>query len=274
MKRCFVALMALFAAAAISISAVASVEKGDAAMKDKRYREAIKQYESYLKKNPNDSAVIVKLAYAYDSAKWFGQAVQWWEKYIDKFEDGKDIIKAKKAAAKDHRWIGANYYNNLGESPELAVQNLERAIELDPKLSDLYIWLARIQLSEGRYGDAVSLLTKGKKALPDDKTIAWMYKTAKGKLDNGGSAYDKYVQGWNLYANGDKDGALERFRAASADNPDFAAAHLWIARILHEKGDFEGAIPEWQAVLKFEPDNARAAWFLKNAQAAASPKKK
>jgi tetratricopeptide (TPR) repeat protein len=274
MKRLINIALIFSLALCFGTAAAASVADGDAAMKQKKYRDAVKEYEEYMKKNPNDDGAMIKLAAAYESANWYGQSVQWWEKYIKQFPDGKDIDRAKKSAAKDHRWLGANFYSNLGESPDLAVGHLKRAVELDPSLSDSYVWLARIDLSEGRFKDAVQVLADARNKFPGDKAVSWIYKVAKGKLDNGGAAYDKYEQGWRQYSQGDKAGALERFRAAAADNPDFSSAHLWIARILYENGDFAGSIPEWQTVIRLEPDNARAAWFLKQARAGATPIKK
>ncbi len=244
----------------------ASVESGDTAMKKKDYRGAIKQYEAHLKKKPKDGDVMVKAALAYEGAKWWGQSVQWWEKYIDKFPKGDEIVNAKKHAARNHRWIGVNYYNVLGESPEIAVEHLKRAIELDPKLVEAYTWLARIYSSEGDYAKAFDVLTNARRETPNDKLVAWMLKTTKGQLENGSAAYDKYQRGVVQYEKGDKTSALESFKAAASDNPNFSAAHLWTARVLFEQGDFEKSIPEWQTVLNLEPDNARAKWFLGQAR--------
>jgi len=265
-------IIVLSAVLILAAAAKASVEGGNEAMKKKDYRGAIKQYEAHLKNNPKDGDVMVKVALAYEGAKWWGQSVQWWEKYIEKFPKGGEIGTAKKHAAKNHRWIGVNYYNVLGESPELAVENLKRAIELDPKLIEAYTWLARIYTSEGDYANAVEVLAAAKREAPDDKLVAWMLKTAKGQLENGVAAYDKYQRGVILYEKGDKADALESFKAAAAENPNFSAAHLWTARVLFEQGDFSGSVPEWQTVINLEPDNARAKWFLSQAQKKAGSK--
>lgn len=250
----------------ISCTAFAGVKEGDAAMKHKKFRDAIKQYEAYLKKNPNDDSVMIKIAQAYEGAKWYGQSVQWWDKYIKQFPKGGEISLAKQHSAENHRWLGVNFYNNLGESPELALNHLNKAIDLDPTLLDAYIWEARIYMSEGDFQLAANILEDAAKVAPGNKLVAWMHKVAVGKHQNGGPAYDKYQQGVLLYEKGDKDGALEKFRGATANNPAFSAAHLWAARVLFEKGAFADSITEWQTVLKLEPDNKRAAWFLKQAQ--------
>ncbi|MFA6448794.1 MAG: tetratricopeptide repeat protein [bacterium] len=256
-------MMICFAACAL-----ATVKDGDDAMKKGKYRDAIKQYDAYLKKNPKDDKVMLKIAGAYESAKWFGQSVQWWDKYIKQFPKGGGIKDAKKHSAENHRWLGVNFYNNLGESPRIAVEHLQKAIVLDPSLIDAYVWLGRIYMSEGDYAMAVDALSGAGRIAPDDKRVAWMQKVAKGKLENGGAAYDKYEKGVVLYDKGDKPSALEQFRGAVSDNPNFSAAHLWTARVLYEQGSYADSITEWQTVLKLEPDNARAAWFMKQAQQA------
>lgn len=254
-----------------ALPAIAAVKDGDSAMESKNYRQAIKQYEASLKKNPNDGDTMVKLAKAYEALKWWGQSVQWWENYLKKFGDGDYAKDAKEHAAQNHRWIGANYYN-LGEPVEKSVGELKRSIELDSQLLEAYKWLARIYESEGKYGDAVGVLDQAVKVAPDDNLLAWMLKDAKGKLENGGVAYDKYQQGIVKYEKGDKAGALGMFRDAVKANPDFGAAHVWIARVLYEQGEYAGSIPEWKEALRIDPKNERAAWFLGRAQAKARGK--
>jgi tetratricopeptide (TPR) repeat protein len=263
MKRALICIASLLMLVCFTAGASASVTDGDKAMKTGHFRDAAKQYESWLKGHPADADVMAKAAQAYESAKWWGQAVLWWDRYIA--ASPSDADSAKKHSAVCHRWIGVNYYN-LGEAVAKAIKELETATDLDPQLSEAWVWLGRIYENEGRFDKAVQTLEKAKSALPDDKLVAWLYKDAKGKLDNGGPAFTMYQHGVVQYEKGDRDTALKQFRGAVSANPDFAAAHGWVARVLFEQGLFADSIPEWQAVLKLTPDNKRAVWFLSEAQ--------
>ena len=258
---------ALFISAAVS----ASVADGDKAMAAERYRAAIIQYEAYLKENPNDGAVMIKAAQAYEGAKWWGQAVQWWDKYVDKYPGDPQADNARKHAADCHRWLGSTYYI-IGESYLSAVEELDKSLALDPKLADAYVWLATIYQNEGLYEKTVEILDIGLAALPNDEVLIMMRKDAQNYRDNGGNAYIAHRKGISLYENGDKAGSLEMFRSAIEANPEFAAAHLWTARILFEQGHFADSIPEWQDAIRIRPDNEHALFYLQLAQHNAAAK--
>jgi len=249
----------------VSSAASASVAIGDKAMKAERYRAAITQYEAYLKDNPNDGIVMIKAARAYEGALWWGQAVQWWEKYLDKFPKGRQAASAKRHAADCHRWLGANYYIT-GGSYRSSIKELNMAVTLDPKLADAYVWLATIYQNEGMYDETVAALDKGLAAVPHDEILLVMRKDADSYRKADAKAYASHRKGIALYESGDKDGALGMFREASEDSANFAAAHLWIGRILFEQGKFADSIPEWQAAIRIRPDNEHAIFYLQLAR--------
>lgn len=261
-RAAFVFAAMVFASARL---ASASVEDGDRAMNAGRYRVAIAQYEAHLKENPGDSDVMIKAAQAYEGAQWWGQAVQWWEKYLAISPAGAQADNAKIHAADCRRWIGSNYYIT-GGSYKTAVGELNKAIDLNPALADAYVWLATIYQNEGMFDETVAILDKGLAAAPDDEILQRMRKDAKNYRDNGGRAYAAHRKGITLYEGGDITGALALFREASAASDDFAAAHLWIARILFEQGHFAESIPEWQTSIRIRPDNESALFYLKLAQ--------
>jgi tetratricopeptide (TPR) repeat protein len=57
--------------------------------------------------------------------------------------------------------------------------------------------------------------------------------------------------------------ALAKYSKAAELNPGFAAAHVWIARILLETEQYSLSEKSWKRVLELEPDNKRAEWFMK-----------
>lgn len=245
----------------LNFTAAASVEKGDELMKKKKYREAVKEYEKDLKKRPNDEELIAKIARAYDGAKWYGQAVQRWEDYIERFPKGKNLKEAKKQAALARRWIGVNFYVN-GEGLGLAINELEKAVKWDPKLFEGWYWLARARMEKGDCAGANEAAKSALAAAPDDAKAKWLVKETGGCARFGREAFAAYTRGYALYEKGDLAGALAEYRKAAAAEPDFAAAHYWLGRIYMEQGDKKKALEEWKKTLALDPDNSRAKWFL------------
>jgi tetratricopeptide (TPR) repeat protein len=56
--------------------------------------------------------------------------------------------------------------------------------------------------------------------------------------------------------------AMESYRQALAIEPGHTQAHVNLGRLLHERGDLEGALRHYEQALKREPDNPTAAFNL------------
>jgi tetratricopeptide (TPR) repeat protein len=265
MKNRLSAVAILIVAAAMMFAAAragADEAAGDALMQKKEYKKAATEYKKTIEAKGEKEALVVKLAEAYDAAKWHGMSVQAWERYIKLFPNGKDSDRAKKRAAAERRWMGVNFYN-LGEGMDKVIHQLKLAVELDPSLLEAYYWLGRVYVEEGMLDEAVSILEKLTAMDPKDKKAAWLLKEAKGMKDVGGAAYVSYREGFNLYEKGMLNEALAKYSKAVELNPGFAAAHVWIARILLETEQYSLSEKSWKRVLELEPDNKRAEWFMK-----------
>jgi TonB family protein len=70
------------------------------------------------------------------------------------------------------------------------------------------------------------------------------------------AAMDHYHRGQALSDQGDWDGAIAEYRAAIRIQPDYAPAYALLGEALQQKGDLDGAIAEFQAVLRLNPNNA------------------
>lgn len=267
----FFALMSVIALSAAR--SFAGEAQGDKFFEEKKYRKAIQEYEQAVESGGETEALLAKLAKSYDALNWYGQSVQYWEKYVAKYPNGKDFELAKKKAALARRWLALNFYN-LGESIDTVIRQLELAIKLDPTLYDAYYWLGRVCLEDGRFEKAVATLEKLVSLYPDDKRANWLLKEARGMLQFGGKAYAAYSQGYGLYKKGEFDAAIKKYEEAVAENPKFANAFIWIARIYFEGEQFDKAVPYWKKALELQPGNKRAEWFLKLSQRKAKEKKR
>ena len=68
-----------------------------------------------------------------------------------------------------------------------------------------------------------------------------------------------------MYAKGDLDGAILKYREAIRLNPEYAEPHNNLGNALYDKGDLDGAILEFRKALRIQPDNATAKLNLKRA---------
>jgi tetratricopeptide (TPR) repeat protein len=251
----------------------ASETQGDKYFDKKEYRKAINEYEDAVKSSGETEALLLKLAKSYDALNWYGQSVQYWEKYINKYPKGAEYDSARKKAAQARRWLAVNFYN-LGENIDVVVHQLDLAIKLDPALYDAYFWLGRVCIEDGRFETAASTLQKLVAMYPDDKPAKWLLNEAQGMMKYGGKAYASYSSGYDLYKKADFADAIAKYKEAIAQNPSFADAYLWIGRILMESEKYDEAIPYWQKVIKLQPGNKRADWFLKLCRRKLQEKKK
>jgi tetratricopeptide (TPR) repeat protein len=91
------------------------------------------------------------------------------------------------------------------------------------------------------------------------------YEAAGGHLDEDAQAM-LAVSGSQLaysrYAAGDLDGALDLYLRVIGYAPDNLEAHVWAGRILLELGQPDSAAHYWEEVLRLDPSDARAEYFL------------
>jgi tetratricopeptide (TPR) repeat protein len=68
------------------------------------------------------------------------------------------------------------------------------------------------------------------------------------------SAEDHFRRGVELYQKLDMDGAIAEYRAAIRLNPNYAEAHHNLGNALRSKGDQDGAIAEYRIAIQLKPD--------------------
>ena len=145
----------------------------------------------------------------------------------------------------------------------------------------------RVQLPHGRPLSAVRVSAQGERVLVRDEDTAWEPETGQVALDfsvrelavrvepfapdvaapehaaadDEQSADDWYDVALDLEAVS-VDKALAAYRRAIALDPGHAEAHLNLGRLLHERGDLEGAESHYRQACAAQPDNALAAFNL------------
>jgi tetratricopeptide (TPR) repeat protein len=79
---------------------------------------------------------------------------------------------------------------------------------------------------------------------------------------NPNSAAADMIAGEALDEKGDNAGAVDQFRAAEKANPNEPQVHFGLAYLLWAQKRYEEAIPEFQAELKNDPGNSQARLYL------------
>jgi len=134
------------------------------------------------------------------------------------------------------------------ENWDLAVQMLERAVELDPTFADAYAELSEVhsQVYHLIIEHTPERLEKARIAVDRALELRPDLPTAHRALG--------YYYYWG---HRDYDKALESFAMASRDLPNDSQAREGIAYIRRRQGRFDDAIVELEKVLELDPTNAR-----------------
>jgi tetratricopeptide (TPR) repeat protein len=145
----------------------------------------------------------------------------------------------------------------------------------------------RVQLPQGRPLSAVRVSADGERVVVRDQDTAWEPETgqvaldfsvrelasrvepfapdagvaAQAAADDEQSADDWYDVALDLEAVSIEK-ALAAYRRAIALDPGHAEAHLNLGRLLHERGDLEGAESHYRQACAAQPENALAAFNL------------
>jgi len=131
-----------------------------------RKEDAIAYFENHLKKNPNDVAIMQKLAFLYAQSGKFHQALEWYKKRAE--------VEPNNAEA--YYVIGVicweKSYKFVDTTPEQKItliqtgmQALEKATQLNPKYADAYLYMNLL------YREKAKLISPDPNTfpIPDDK---------------------------------------------------------------------------------------------------------
>ena len=232
---------------------------GNAYLAQKRYAEAIPQFETTLKLDAGNPDALNNLACAQVS--------------MDLIDDA--VANIKKALEKDPN-SEISYYN-LGnamvKSDRLseAVMYYEMAIGIKPDLALAHCNLGFLLSKLGNTEKALAHLSTALAIAPDNalihNTMANVL-AATGDLDQAREHYQKalelapdksaihYGYGNLLSRMGDVEKAAEQHRAALAKDPDDPRFHANMANTLSRQGRYSEAMTHYQKALELEPGNA------------------
>jgi tetratricopeptide (TPR) repeat protein len=128
---------------------------GSAYLSRKNFEAAQSQFEATLKVNQNDAQAYFNLA----------NVLLLTQRYDDAAREIEEGLQRRPDSAFGH-FLQGLMYSHTGR-PELAEKSLRSALELDPKMSQVYLQLVNLYLQQKRTSDAISELEAYLKAFPD-----------------------------------------------------------------------------------------------------------
>jgi Flp pilus assembly protein TadD len=195
--------------------------------KQGRLEEAIREYQTSLRLDPNDAVAHSNLGGVYEKQGRFKEAM----------EEFNTAIRLMPDLAAAHTNIGV-FYGKQGRLEE-AIKELQTALNLDPDDATAHGNLGGIYGKQGRLEEAIKELQTALNLDPD----------------NAAAHYNLGV----FYGNqGRLEEAIKELQTALNLDPDNAAAHNSLGVFYGKQGRLEEAIKELQTALNLDPDNAIA----------------
>ncbi|MEW5851154.1 MAG: tetratricopeptide repeat protein, partial [Myxococcota bacterium] len=153
------------------------------------------------------------------------------------FKQLQDATQKKPQSAKLRYWYGVAS-EAMGKTPD-AVNQYKQAQVLDPKRADPSVALARLQMEERKYAEALTLLqeARGRVAPEEEPWLRAMLAQV-------------YVKQRNLPL------AFKEFEAALDAAPGHYEARAWYGAALRDAGKFDSARKQLQEALADDPRNA------------------
>ena len=222
--------------------------------------------------NPNDAEAILWLGRLHFEQGRSEQARAFWQRAADRdLSDSAAYFLARSEqqirygiAASDAFYEGVSHY----EAGDLraALRSFTRAVSSNPNFPEALVWAGRSSLELGqpqsaeRYWQAVLELD------PEDSRAQHFVSLAQEQQRWGVDAVNAFQEGVQRYEAGDIQAALQAFAQASDANPNYPDALVWTARSHQELGQAAQAARFWRRVLELDPDDSRAAYFLRLAE--------
>jgi tetratricopeptide (TPR) repeat protein len=124
-----------------------------------------------------------------------------------------------------------------------AATEVQKAIELDPKIPQAHFLLAEVAIYRGRLEEGITLLNQ-ELALDPNFSMAWYRR---------GDAYSRQEK-W--------DSAIPDLQRAVWLNPDFSGPFILLGKCYFKKGDYTNAEGILRRALKLDPNNSSATYLL------------
>lgn len=197
---------------------------------------ALDTFSRVLERNPADLETLEELEKIYEEMKDWSNAYDTRRKIARLTREDHDHILAH------HQTELGKVFAEKGESSK-AKACFGKALAIDEKCIDAYLHLGDLHLGEGDYEGAVNTWKKIVGVAPQFTFLAYR------RLEH-------------VYLKMKDFGVIEDFLRECAQSNADAFTHMALARYLHNKEDYEGALRELKNALDLDPDFLEARKFM------------
>ncbi|MCJ7813938.1 MAG: tetratricopeptide repeat protein, partial [Candidatus Atribacteria bacterium] len=161
----------------------------------KLWVEAIDYGEKAIEADPDFIEAHYRLAQIYQYTNWYYREAREWERYIELIQK-KEVIspEAKQKLAFAYYRLGYAAYQK-GDY-DGSILNLQKAVEVNPEMTQAYYWLARISYEEGRLNDSLPSWQKVLSIDPYYPRAQYFYTKVENSIKYGKEAYSHYEAGY------------------------------------------------------------------------------
>jgi tetratricopeptide (TPR) repeat protein len=198
---------------------------GNAFAMERKFQDAIGQFEQALRLNPNDVNVPVNMANALLYAGRFEEAIGYYEKALRIDPDNPYA----------HYNLGVALVNT--GRPARAIEYFEQALRINPDYAEAHVILGSVLYDQGKAPEAIEHWEKALKINPS-------FVEAHYNLANA------FLQGGRL------EDAIEHYEQALKINPTYAEAHCNLGIALEKAGRLQAAIEHYEEAVLLRPDLA------------------
>jgi tetratricopeptide (TPR) repeat protein len=232
---------------------------------------AIEEYKLAIASDPTSEYLNAGLAELYARTNRIKDAVT----------EAQNILKRDPNNIEARKLLGRIYLRSLGdlqagtqsnEVLKLAIEQYEAITKLDPKSVDNYLLLGRLYIlhkdllkAENSFKTALKMQPTSEEAITN---LAYLYNeegsTQKAvyllaqTADQAGSAKVYAMMGYTYEQQKDYKKAIAAYRKATEIDPDNLDAQRGLAQNLLSAGDMDGALRQYQAVVKEDPQDAQS----------------
>ena len=208
---------------------------------NKRSEEGVRKALSYFRRaidfDPTDAQAHAGLADVYNILGYYNSLPPM-EAYAEAKASALKALQLDNSLAEPHATLGV-IKRDFEWDWAGAEEEFQRAIEISPGFAEAYHWNSTLLSMMGKHSEA---LHEKRRALALDP-LSVVIRSDLGRM---------------FYFSGDYDRALEQYRAALDMDPNFGSAHLWLANVYEQKGQFEDALAELQTGMRLSSDSTYA----------------
>lgn len=227
------------------------------------WRSAIQNGEAARNAAPENLEVLRFLGETYSAVSWDSRAWDVWAAYLA--AGGTLDETVRQGVSRAGQGLGFARYN--GGDLTGAAEIFGRVLELEANNVSALTWLGRIALESGRSAEAEAYWQRVLTLRPGNRTARYYLQRAEQQRTFGAEASQAFNEGLAAYNSNRKAAALGAFSRAAEANPDFEEALSWAGRVALELGRPRAAMTFWQALVRRNPQDTRASYFLSLAEA-------